>query len=70
MKKGLRGVFFWQVQANRLDDGTNPLQSLAQEWEEGASPGEGTGPARYATIEATCSDQRQGFLRGFDAPPP
>jgi chitinase len=35
MKRGLRGVFFWQVAADRLDDGTNPLQEAARrKWEE------------------------------------
>jgi chitinase len=29
LKKGLRGVFFWQVAADRLPDGTNPLQEAA-----------------------------------------
>jgi len=27
--QGLRGVFFWQVDADRLPDGTNPLQEVA-----------------------------------------
>src|SRR4029077_8329609 len=30
MKKGLRGVFFWQVAADRLPDGTNPLQEASR----------------------------------------
>jgi chitinase len=29
-EKGLRGVFFWQVAADRLPDGTNPLQEAAR----------------------------------------
>ena len=28
--KGLRGVFFWQIQADRLPDGTTPLQASAR----------------------------------------
>jgi chitinase len=32
-EKGLRGVFFWQVNADRMPDGTNPLQEAARkEW--------------------------------------
>jgi chitinase len=35
MKKGLRGVFFWQVAADRLPDGTNPLQEASRKnWDE------------------------------------
>ncbi len=35
MKQGFRGVFFWQVAADRLADGTNPLQEAAhKKWEE------------------------------------
>ena len=35
MKKGLRGVFFWQVHGDRLPDGTNPLQeAVHREWEK------------------------------------
>ena len=30
MKKGFRGVFFWQVAADRLPDGSNPLQEAAR----------------------------------------
>lgn len=30
MKQGFRGVFFWQVHADRLPDGTNPLQEAAR----------------------------------------
>ncbi len=30
MKKGLRGVFFWQVAADRLPDGTHPLQEASR----------------------------------------
>jgi chitinase len=34
MKQGFRGVFFWQVAADRLPDGTNPLQEAARKaWE-------------------------------------
>ena len=29
--KGLRGVFFWQVAGDRLDDGSHPLQEAARE---------------------------------------
>jgi chitinase len=36
MKKGLRGVFFWQIAADRLPDGTNPLQEAShKKWAEG-----------------------------------
>ena len=30
MKKGFRGVFFWQIAADRLPDGTNPLQEASR----------------------------------------
>jgi chitinase len=30
MKQGFRGVFFWQVNADRLPDGSNPLQEAAR----------------------------------------
>jgi len=37
MKQGFRGVFFWQVAADRLPDGSNPLQEAARKaW---AGPG-------------------------------
>jgi chitinase len=36
MQQGFRGVFFWQVAADRLPDGTNPLQEAARgEWAKG-----------------------------------
>jgi chitinase len=36
MKKGFRGVFFWQITADRLPDGTNPLQEASRKaWGEG-----------------------------------
>lgn len=31
MKQGFRGVFFWQIAADRMPDGTNPLQETAHE---------------------------------------
>ena len=35
MKQGFRGVFFWQVAADRLPDGTNPLQEASRKvWDE------------------------------------
>jgi len=35
LKKGFRGIFFWQVGADRLPDGTNPLQEAARKaWDE------------------------------------
>ncbi len=39
-KQGLRGVFFWQINADRLPDGTNPLQEAARKrWDAaGAAP--------------------------------
>jgi chitinase len=34
MRRGFRGVFFWQVAADRLPDGTNPLQEASRkEWD-------------------------------------
>ena len=30
MKLGLRGVFFWEIAADRLTDGTNPLQEASR----------------------------------------
>jgi chitinase len=30
MKNGFRGVFFWQIAADRLPDGTNPLQEASR----------------------------------------
>lgn len=30
MKLGLRGVFFWEISADRLSDGTNPLQEASR----------------------------------------
>ncbi len=39
VKQGLRGVFFWQVAADRLPDGTHPLQEAShQVWEAGKRP--------------------------------
>jgi chitinase len=38
MKKGFRGVFFWQVAADRLPDGTNPLQEASRKaWDAARS---------------------------------
>jgi len=35
MEQGFRGVFFWQVAADRLPDGSHPLQEAARQvWEE------------------------------------
>ena len=35
MNQGYRGVFFWQIAADRLPDGTNPLQEASRKkWEE------------------------------------
>lgn len=31
VKQGLRGVFFWQIDADRMPDGSNPLQETAHE---------------------------------------
>ena len=31
MQKGLRGVFFWQIDGDRLPDGSNPLQRAAHD---------------------------------------
>ena len=30
MEQGFRGVFFWQIAADRLPDGTNPLQEASR----------------------------------------
>lgn len=39
MQQGLRGVFFWQVDADRMPDGSNPLQDAARkEWSAARSP--------------------------------
>ena len=37
MKQGFRGVFFWQVAADRLPDGTNPLQEASRKKWDGAA---------------------------------
>ncbi len=38
MQQGFRGVFFWQVNADRLPDGSNPLQEAARKaWEAGST---------------------------------
>lgn len=35
MKRGFRGVFFWQVHGDRMPDGSNPLQQAShREWEK------------------------------------
>jgi chitinase len=40
MKKGFRGVFFWQINADRLPDGTNPLQEASRKkWDESVRKG-------------------------------
>jgi hypothetical protein len=31
MKLGLRGVFFWEINQDRLADGTNPVQEAARQ---------------------------------------
>jgi chitinase len=37
MRQGFRGVFFWQIAADRLADGSNPLQTESRKkWEAGA----------------------------------
>lgn len=38
MKQGFRGVFFWQIAADRLPDGTFPLQRASREAWEQAGP--------------------------------
>jgi chitinase len=36
MKQGFRGVFFWEITADRLPDGSNPLQDAShQKWADG-----------------------------------
>jgi chitinase len=44
MKKGFRGVFFWQVKADRLPDGTNPLQEASRKAWEKAAPAAASRP--------------------------
>jgi chitinase len=40
MKRGFRGVFFWQINADRLPDGTNPLQEASRKkWDESVRKG-------------------------------
>ncbi len=39
MKQGFRGVFFWQVAADRLPDGTNPLQDASRRTWDAAREG-------------------------------
>jgi chitinase len=40
MQKGFRGVFFWQVAADRLPEGNNPLQEAARvEWDKARQRG-------------------------------
>jgi chitinase len=40
MKRGFRGVFFWQIGADRLPDGTHPLQEASRKaWEAGVRKG-------------------------------
>ena len=35
MKQGFRGVFFWQIGADLMPDGTNPLQEAShKKWEQ------------------------------------
>ena len=47
MKQGFRGVFFWQVHADRLPDGTHPLQEVSRKkWTEAAPKGRKTTPSR------------------------
>jgi hypothetical protein len=37
MGKKLRGVFFWEVDHDRMPNGSNPLQRAARErWESGS----------------------------------
>jgi chitinase len=31
IKLGLRGVFFWEIAADRISDGTNPLQEASRQ---------------------------------------
>ena len=38
---GLRGVFFWQVAADRMPDGSHPLQEAAREALDAGAPGAG-----------------------------
>jgi chitinase len=39
LKKGFRGVFFWQIAADRMPDGSRPLQDAARKrWDEDPRP--------------------------------
>jgi chitinase len=39
MKQGFRGVFFWQIAADRLPDGSRPLQEASRrEWDKARQP--------------------------------
>jgi chitinase len=38
MKKGFRGVFFWQIAGDRLPDGTNPLQEASRKKLDESAP--------------------------------
>jgi chitinase len=41
MKQGFRGVFFWQIHADRLPDGSHPLQEAGRrKWDEGRRTGD------------------------------
>jgi chitinase len=41
MRQGFRGVFFWQIHADRLPDGTHPLQEASHKaWEKTAPKGQ------------------------------
>jgi chitinase len=40
MKKGMRGVFFWQIAADLLPDNSNPLEEASRKiWDESARRG-------------------------------
>jgi len=38
LRHGLQGIFFWEVNGDRLDDGSNPLQEICRKaWEAGGT---------------------------------
>ena len=57
MKRGLRGVFFWQIRGDRLRDGPNPLQDASRrEWVESRKKG-----PKVAMPSNSALERRQGL---------
>jgi chitinase len=46
MKKGFRGVFFWQIHGDRMPDGTHPLQEASRKSLDASRNGSPSDPAR------------------------